>query len=99
GVYTAPRMNASLRERVWTVLQGWWPHGEDALIVMTWPDSKLQGGQEIRILGEQKPEVHGESATPTRRELVRVDGIYLARTPLTPAELTKLGVPDPDVPF
>lgn len=99
GVYTAPRMSAGIRERVWSVLEGWWAHGEDALIVMTWPDSKLPGGQEIRVLGEKRPETHGESAKPLRRELVQRDGIYLARTPLTPAELRKLGVPDPDVPF
>ena len=99
GVYTAPRMNRGIRERVWAVLQSWWTHGEDALIVMTWPDSTLPGGQEVRVLGEKSPETHGDSAKPLRRQLVKHDGVYLAWTPLTKAELAKLGVPDPDVPF
>jgi CRISPR-associated protein Cas2 len=99
GVYTAPRMTKGVRERVWGVLEGWWAHGEDALIVMTWPDSTLPGGQEVRVLGLTTPEVHGESARPAKRELVQHDGVYLVRTPLTPAELAKLGVVDPDVPF
>lgn len=99
GVYTAPRMNIRVRERIWSVLEAWWAHGEDALIVMTWPDAQLPGGQEVRVLGEKTPEVHGESAKPLRRALVKHDGVYLARTPLTKSELTKLGVLDLDVPF
>ncbi|MBZ0115740.1 MAG: type I-E CRISPR-associated endoribonuclease Cas2e [Sandaracinaceae bacterium] len=99
GVYTAPRMTKGIRERVWSVLEGWFKHGEDALIVMTWPDNALPGGQEIRVLGETSPELHGEAHRPLKRELVQVDGVYLVRTPLTKAELIKLGVPDPDLPF
>lgn len=99
GVYTAPRMSAGVRERVWSVLRAWWAHGDDALVVMTWPDSTLPGGQEIRVLGEKRPETHGQSAEPLRRELVPHYGVYLVRTPLTPAELTKLGVVDEDLPF
>lgn len=99
GVYTAPRMNRRVRERVWSVLESWWAHGEDAMIVMTWPDSKLPGGQEVHVLGQQAPEIHGANAKPLARELVKHDGVYLARTALTGAELTKLGLPDPAVPF
>lgn len=99
GVYTAPRMNKAVRERVWNVLVGWWAHGEDALVVMTWRDNSLPGGQQVRALGERTKEVHGADVEPLRRSLVKHDGVYLARTPLSAKELAKLGVPDPDVPF
>lgn len=99
GVYTAPRMNAGIRERVWSVLEGWWALGSDAMILMTWPDSKLPGGQEVRMLGGPPDYETNPPAKPLKRELVQHDGVYLVRTRLTGAELVKLGVPDPDVPF
>lgn len=97
GVYTAPRMNAAVRERVWSVLESWWALGEDALVVMTWPDRDLPGGQNVRVLGETPSD--DRKGKTVRRSLVELDGVFLSRTPLTPAELTKLGLVDPDVPF
>lgn len=99
GVYTAPRMNAGIRERVWSVLEGWWALGADAMIVMTWPESKLSGGQEVRVLGGPPDYELNQSAKPSRRELIRYDDVYLVRTELTGAERVKLGIPDPEVPF
>ena len=99
GVYTAPRMSAGVRERVWAVLEGWWQLGDDAMIVMTWPDSARPGGQDVKVLGGAPGYETNGPARPVKRELVEHDGVFLARTPLTPDELTKLGVPDPDVPF
>lgn len=99
GVYTAPRMSRGVRDRVWSVLEGWWKLGDDAMIVMTWPDSVLPGGQEVRVLGGPPAYETNEPAKPSKRDLVKHDGVYLARTPLSRAELVKLGVPDPDVPF
>lgn len=87
GVYTAPRMTRAVRERVWGVLESWFAHGEDASIVMTWPDSKLPGGQEVHVLGEPSAEV------------VEHDGIYLARRELGRDQRIALRIPDGDVPF
>ena len=99
GVYTAPRMNAGTRERVWSVLEGWWARGSDAMVLMTWPDSRLPGGQELRLLGGPLEYQTPTPQEPPRRELVHHDGVYLVRTSLTAAERAKLGLPDPDVPF
>lgn len=67
GVFTAPRMNAAVRERVWKVLEEWFDATRDESIVMTWPEEDLSGGQDVRALG------------CPRWELVELDGCYLAR--------------------
>ncbi len=67
GVYTAPRLNAAVRERVWMVLEGWFDDFQDGSILMTWPNTKLRGGQEVRTLGLP------------RVELVECDGLYLTK--------------------
>jgi CRISPR-associated protein Cas2 len=89
GVYTAPRMTAAVRDRVWAVLESWFVPDEDASLLMTWPDSAVPGGQIVRTLG-----------TPSA-ELVDHDGVYLARRELTMTERETLGLPDSsgDVPF
>ncbi|HJK91381.1 MAG TPA: type I-E CRISPR-associated endoribonuclease Cas2e [Polyangiaceae bacterium LLY-WYZ-15_(1-7)] len=89
GVYTAPRMSAAVRERVWRVLRGWCSElTADQGLVMTWPDRKLPGGQEIRVLGGPP------------YELVEHDGVYLARTDLTQDERFQLARDaDEDTPF
>lgn len=78
GVYTAPRMNAGIRARVWEVLVGWYPATVEASIVMTWTDPSLPGGQGVQVLGE------------TPRELLDYDGIFLARRDLREDELRSL---------
>lgn len=67
GVYTSPRMNAAVRERVWRVLEGWFDDFRDGSVLMTWPSAGKSGGQEVLSLG--LPQV----------DLVEHDGIYLAR--------------------
>lgn len=67
GVYTAPRMTAAVRRRVWRVLASWFMDGEDQAVVMTWPDSRLAGGQRVRTLGVPRQYLHDHH------------GIYLAR--------------------
>jgi CRISPR-associated protein Cas2 len=99
GVYTAPRMSAGVRDRVWGVLEAWWQLGDDALILMTWADSTLPGGQRLALLGGAPGYEAGLPAEPLRRELVEHDGVFLVRTPLGKHELAKLGLPDPTVPF
>jgi CRISPR-associated protein Cas2 len=61
GVYTAPRMTAAVRERVWVVLADWFQSEPDQGLLMTWPDSTRPGGQAIETLGwpRQELEEHG----------------------------------------
>lgn len=70
GVYSAPRLSAAVRERLWGVLVAWWPYETDASIIMVWADSQFPGGQVVRVLG----------APPV--QLVEVDGIVLAKSPI-----------------
>lgn len=67
GVYTAPRMTAGVRQRVWSVLSDWFEPTPDHAILMTWPDSDVRGGQAILTLGVP------------RQDLWDQDGIFLAR--------------------
>ena len=67
GVYTSPRMNAAVRERVWRVMESWFDDFRDGSVLMTWPSNRKLGGQEVLSLG--LPQV----------DLVELDGIYLAR--------------------
>ena len=69
-VYISPRMNAGVRSRAWKVLSDWYhaePHGS---LVMVWRDANQTGGIGIATLG-----------TPPR-ELVDMDGLWLARKPI-----------------
>lgn len=67
GVYTAPRMNRGVRERVWAVLEEWWMAYPDSSVLMTWEDRKIVGGQNLRTLGLP------------RQDLQEHDGVFLAR--------------------
>jgi CRISPR-associated protein Cas2 len=51
GVYTAPRMSAGVRERVWKVLEEWFGGLGGGSVVMTWRDPGEPCGQGIRTLG------------------------------------------------
>ena len=52
GVYTAPSMTKRVREQVWGVCTRWFPLGAPYWLVMTWPDRKSAGGQQILTLGQ-----------------------------------------------
>ncbi|MGE0081091.1 MAG: type I-E CRISPR-associated endoribonuclease Cas2e [Thiohalomonadaceae bacterium] len=67
GVYSAPRISPAVRDRVWRVLEDWFPNEGDASIVMLWQEREMPGGQAVRTLG-----------TPPIN-LVDVDGLLLAR--------------------
>jgi CRISPR-associated protein Cas2 len=67
GVYTAPRMTQSVRDRVWSVLEGWFRSEAEHAVLMTWPEPALPGGQDFRFLGIP------------RQDLCEHDGIFLAR--------------------
>lgn len=78
GIYTAPRMTKGVRERVWNVMVDWFEGGEEKSVLMTWPDGRLPGGQRVRALGIP------------RNDLVRLDGIYLARRDVAEETITRL---------
>jgi len=71
GVYTAPRMNRAVRERMWDVIEEWYTQLGGGCIVMTWRDVSAPGGQQIAVLGAPPCEIycHGD--------------IFLARRDLT----------------
>lgn len=74
GVYTSPRMTRGIRDRVWGVVESWYGETSGGMILMTWKDNSLRGGQAVRVLGR----------APT--DLVELDGMFLARTELGPSE-------------
>ncbi len=67
GVYSAARINAAVRERIWKVLWEWFAAEKDASVVMVWADVTMPGGQSVRVLG--LPPI----------ELVEVDGLVVSR--------------------
>ena len=75
GVYTAPRMSAAVRDRVWQVVNDWWAHEGSASILMVWQDTSRPGGQSVRVLGE--PPI----------ELVDIDGLIVAKRRSQQADL------------
>jgi CRISPR-associated protein Cas2 len=77
GVYSAPRISPAVRERIWRVLEDWFPNEKDSSIVMVWQEREMPGGQAVRVLG----------SPPT--ELVEVDGLLLARCPVPASKETR----------
>lgn len=67
GVYTAPKMNKGVRNRLWNVLTKWFNYEPKGYIVMTWTDSSCPGNQALATLG-----------LPSK-EIVDYDGIFLVR--------------------
>ena len=67
GVYSSPRLNVAVRERIWEVAEEWFASETGASVVMLWADSQKPGGMRVRVLG--LPPV----------ELVEVDGLILSR--------------------
>lgn len=52
GVYVSPSMSKGVRERVWGVLQKWFPYESDAGITMVWQDNSVPCGISVSVLGE-----------------------------------------------
>lgn len=67
GVYSAPRLSRTVRERIWSVLEAWWPYESEASIIMVWAEQSMPAGQAVATLGTP-PVVLDE-----------IDGIVLAR--------------------
>jgi len=68
GVYTSPRMNAGVRERVWNVLEEWYRGLGGGSIVMTWADNSIPTGQGLRVLGDAP------------KEFTVIDGLIVVRS-------------------
>ncbi len=69
GVYCAPRMSRGVRDRVKSVLDGWFPAERDASLVLLWADGSMPAGQGVYVLG-----------TPPY-ELLDYDGFIVSRHP------------------
>ncbi len=67
GVYVAPEMSAGVRDRMWTIVTGWWEALGNGAIVMVWRDSLAPGGLHISTLGEPP------------KEIVDVEGVLLVK--------------------
>lgn len=65
GVYSAPKMSAAVRGRVWSVIDEWFYGEKEASIIMLWADAAQPGGQSVKNLG--LPPVN----------LVDIDGLLL----------------------
>ncbi|MCB9678336.1 MAG: type I-E CRISPR-associated endoribonuclease Cas2 [Alphaproteobacteria bacterium] len=70
GVYTGPRMNRAVRDRVWAVVEEWHETLRQGSVIMTWPDPEAVGGQVVRMLGVP------------RKVLVDLDGMVLTCRPV-----------------
>lgn len=67
GVYSAPRINPAVRNRIWAVMEEWFASEADASVVMVWSEPSVPGGQQVRVLG--LPPV----------ELTELDGLLVTR--------------------
>lgn len=67
GVYVAPNLSASVRNRVWEVLNDWWASLGNGSIVMVWRDKSAVGNLSIKIIGEAP------------KEIVDADGVLLVK--------------------
>ena len=78
GVYTAPRMNPGVRDRVWAVLSDWFGQQRKGCVVMTWRDPALASGQGVLCLGS--PPI----------DIIDADGVLLAARPVSSTNSTPL---------
>jgi CRISPR-associated protein Cas2 len=67
GVYTAPKMNRAVRERILAVLGDWFNELGGGGIVMTWKEALAAAGQQVAVLGSASYEMY------------ECDGVILAR--------------------
>ncbi|WP_084217373.1 type I-E CRISPR-associated endoribonuclease Cas2e [Xenophilus azovorans] len=67
NVFVSPRMNPSVRTRVWDVMSDWHRQEGRGSLVMVWRDLNAVGGVGIANLGDPP------------RKMVEVDGMWLVR--------------------
>ena len=51
GVYVSPELSRAVRERIWSVLSGWWASMPGGSVVMSWKDSAATSGLGLEVLG------------------------------------------------
>lgn len=74
GVYVAPRLKKSVRERLWQVMMEWSELiPDDGGVVLFWRSRKAPSGLGVRVLGWPK------------KELVEYEGMWLTFRELTKA--------------
>ena len=57
GVYVAPDLSKGVRERIWSVLAGWFYALGRGAIAMIWRDANSPGGLGLRHLGDPPKEI------------------------------------------
>ena len=67
GVFVSPDLSRGVRDRLWTVLSGWWDGLPGGSIILTWRDDNAAGRLGLSTLGLP------------RRELIELDGALLVR--------------------
>lgn len=78
GVYVAPRLKKSVRERLWEVMMEWSELiPDDGGVVLFWKSRKAPSGLGVRVLGWPK------------KELVEYEGMWLTFRELTKAHDTE----------
>ncbi len=87
GVYTSPRMTGAVRDRVWTVLEGWHSGTDEEAYVMTWQQRDQPGDQVVRTVGLPKT------------QLIDYDGVHLSRRTLSAEQIRSLTIKGHDVPL
>lgn len=71
GVYAHPRMNAGVRQRIWSVLEEWYGHLQRGSIIMTWADGAAHGGLGLSALGEPPKDIVSHDGMLLVRRLLR----------------------------
>lgn len=51
GTYVSPDLTSAVRERIWTVLEGWWEQVPGSSVVLAYPDREAAGRLAVRTLG------------------------------------------------
>lgn len=76
GIYVAPRMKKSVRERIWNVMMEWSELiPDDGGVVLFWRSSNAPSGLGIRVLGWPRKELKEyEGMWLTFRELTKAHG-------------------------
>ena len=67
GVFVSPELSRGVRERVWTVLDGWWQAVPGGSVLMVWRDDTAPGRLGLLSLGLPP------------RQLADLDGVLLVR--------------------
>ena len=67
GIFVAPELSRGVRQRLWTVLNGWWQAVPGGSVLMVWRDDAAPGRLGLLSLGLPP------------RQLVDIDGMLLIR--------------------